>query len=87
MLNQGMFGKTALLKVLEHSQKKIFSKGTFKLSVKLFNLSSFYVILPAQSCPAWKLTPPRMFPVSVIRDQEFLKVMEERLWWEHVLEK
>ena len=52
MLIQGMFGKTALLKVLEHSQKKIFSKGTFKLSVKLFNLSSFYVILPAQSCPA-----------------------------------
>ena len=48
MLNQGMFGKTALLKVLEHSQKKFFSRDTFKW-FELFNLSSFYVICPAQS--------------------------------------
>ena len=86
MLIQGMFGKTALLKVLEHSQKKFFSRDTFE-PFELFNLSSFYVIRPAQSSPAWKLTPPRMFPVSVTREQEFLKVMEERLWWEHILEK
>ena len=81
-----MFGKTALLKIFKHSQKTFFSRDTFK-PFELFNLSSFYVIHPAQSCPPWKLTPPRMFSVSVTREQKFLKVMEERLWWEHVLEK
>ena len=28
-----------------------------------------------------------MFPVSVTREQGFLKVMKDCLWWEHVLEK
>ena len=40
--------KTSLLKILEHSQKKFFSRDTLK-PFELFNLSSFYVICPAQS--------------------------------------
>ena len=42
------FKGCALLKVLEHSQKKFFSRDTFK-RFELFNLSSFDVICPAQS--------------------------------------
>ena len=43
-----LLGKTTLLKVLEHFQKKFFSIDNFK-RFELFNLSSFDVICSAQS--------------------------------------
>ena len=72
ILFQGMFGKTALLKVLKHSQKKFFSRDTFK-RFELFNLSSFYVI-----------ALPNLLPTAILKTDTSENVSCECYSWARI---
>lgn len=76
-----MFGETDVLKILENPKKKLFSRdlsNPFQLS----NQSSFYAIRAVQSInynytENW--LPRKLF----LNEREALKVLKERLRWEH----
>ena len=76
-----MFGKTTVLEISKNSYKNIFCGDPFK-QFELFNLSSFYAIRVAEMSNIL----PRAMAIAFC-EQEFLKLLEERLWWDHILVK